>query len=57
MPNSPKNWPILNRTIVGLGRDTLVPWSRLLNRHERVVCPCKSCFNPAKWTRLCDTPM
>ncbi|KHF98334.1 hypothetical protein F383_37580 [Gossypium arboreum] len=32
-------------------------WSRLLNRHGRVVYLCKSCFNPAKGTRPCDTPV
>ncbi|KHF99481.1 Error-prone DNA polymerase [Gossypium arboreum] len=59
MPKSPKNWPFPNRLYLGsVGThlcDTPVcdycsPWSRLLNRHGRVVCPCKSCFNPTKHT-------
>ncbi|KHG22288.1 hypothetical protein F383_26942 [Gossypium arboreum] len=33
------------------------PCSRLLNRHGHVVYPCKSCFNPSKGTRPCDTPV
>ncbi|KHG27298.1 D-alanine--D-alanine ligase [Gossypium arboreum] len=62
MPKSPKNWPFPNKTILGLDRDMSVcdcsiPWSRLLNRHGRVIYPCKSCFNPAKMTRPCDMPV
>ncbi|KHG15584.1 Rho GTPase-activating 10 [Gossypium arboreum] len=60
MPKSPQNWPFPSRVILGLGRDTPVcdyssPWLRLLNRHGRVVYPCKSCFDPAKETQPCDT--
>ncbi|KHG06866.1 Fluconazole resistance 1 [Gossypium arboreum] len=47
MPKSPQNWPFLNRVILGLGRDTPMC----------VVYPCKSCFDPAKGTRPCDTPV
>ncbi|KHG13133.1 hypothetical protein F383_19980 [Gossypium arboreum] len=44
MPKSPQKWPFLNRAILGLNRDT-------------PLCPCKSCFDLAKWTRPCDTPV
>ncbi|KHG20539.1 RNA polymerase II transcription factor B subunit 3 [Gossypium arboreum] len=62
MPESPQNWPFPNRVILGLDRDTPLceyssPWSRLLNRHECVVYPCKSCFGLTKGTQPCDTPM
>ncbi|KHG09584.1 hypothetical protein F383_36588 [Gossypium arboreum] len=37
MPKSPQNWPFLNWTKLGLGRDTPVcdclrPWSKLAKR-------------------------
>ncbi|KHG24508.1 Phenylalanine N-monooxygenase -like protein [Gossypium arboreum] len=59
MPKSPQNWPFLNWTKLGLGRDTPVydylrSWLRLLNGHRRVIYPCKSCFNLAKGTRPCS---
>ncbi|KHG29777.1 hypothetical protein F383_12566 [Gossypium arboreum] len=44
MPQSLQEWPFPNRTILGLDKTTPVcncfrPWSRLLNRHRRVVRP------------------
>ncbi|KHG19103.1 hypothetical protein F383_25571 [Gossypium arboreum] len=62
MPKNSQNWPFLNRTQLGLGRDMPMCdyfrlWSRLLNRHGRVVFPCKSCFNLAKLARTCGLPV
>ncbi|KHG06225.1 hypothetical protein F383_32349 [Gossypium arboreum] len=37
--------------------DYFRPWSSLLNRHERVVHLCESCFNSAKLTRPCGLPV
>ncbi|KHG15923.1 hypothetical protein F383_03495 [Gossypium arboreum] len=44
MPKSPQKWPFPNRTILSLGRDT-------------PVCHARSCFDPAKWTQSCATPV
>ncbi|KHG09601.1 Putative Holliday junction resolvase [Gossypium arboreum] len=45
MPKSPQNWPFLNWTQLGFGRDTPVAHARV-----RLL---QAVFEPAKLTRLC----
>ncbi|KHG00610.1 hypothetical protein F383_39005 [Gossypium arboreum] len=44
MPKSPQKWPFMDRTILGLDRDTPVGHAR-------------SCFDSAKWKRPCGLPV